>query len=238
MILHAAIHVLMFNGPEREMFNDMTMFWNLEKLSHRVEKIIYFGSGAEYDKRLDIRGVTEEDVGRTIPANEYGLAKYTMTRAARASENIYNLRLFGIFGKYELWDIKFLSNLCCKAMYDLPLTIRKDCCFDFILVDDLVPVVDWMITHAPKYHDYNFCHDGEYMLSDLARMVNRVSGKDLEIRLLSDERNLDYYGRNDRLRAELGGWTPTGMEKALEKLYAYYVGIRDEIDYDVLKNTK
>ena len=238
VIIHAAIHVPMFNGPEHEMFNDMTMFWNLEKVSDQVEKIIYFGSGAEFDKRYDIRDAKEEDLGRTIPANEYGLAKYTMTKAARASRNIYNLRLFGIFGKYELWDIKFLSNLCCKALYGLPLTIRKDCAFNFIAVDDLIPVIEWMIHNEPRYHDYNFCHNESYMLSELAQMIREISGKDLEIRLLSDERNLDYTGSNRRLRTEARGWAPTPIREAVTELYAYYAGIRDQIDYDKLKGTK
>ena len=75
VIIHAAIHVPMFNGPEHEMFNDMTMFWNLEKVSDRVEKIIYFGSGAEFDKRYDIRDATEEEIGRLENVSHQAVSK-------------------------------------------------------------------------------------------------------------------------------------------------------------------
>ena len=41
VIVHGAIHVPMFNGAEKEFFNDMQMFTNMEKISHKVEKLLY-----------------------------------------------------------------------------------------------------------------------------------------------------------------------------------------------------
>lgn len=237
-IIHGAIHVPMFNGTEKEFFNDMQMFLNLEKISCMIEKLVYFGSGAEFDKRYHIKNVTEEDFGKTIPVSEYGLAKYTMTKIARRSDNIFNLRLFGIFGKYELWNIKFISNLCCKAIFNLPLTIRKDCAFNFILVDDLPAVIQWVLDDKPKFHDYNFCHDQSYLLSELAIMVRGISGKDIEIQMLSDDLNLDYTANNHRLRTEVSAWQPTPMDQAIRKLYQYYDEHKRLIDYDILKASR
>ena len=238
VVIHSAVHVPAFNGVEKEFFNDMQMFWNLEKISHDLDRIIYFGSGAEFDKRYDIRNVVEEQFGDRIPISEYGLAKYTMNQIARTSENIYNLRLFGVFGKYELWQIKFLSNLCCKAVYGLPLTIRKDCFFNFLYIDDLVKITDSFINTKPRFHDYNACHDNEYLLSDLAQMVARISGKKLDIVLLSEEPNLDYSGSNRRLHSELKDIKITSMERSLELLYKYYFDNRNMIDYETLKETR
>ena len=238
VIIHSAVHVPAFNGTEKEFFNDMQMFWNLEKLSQDLDKIIYFGSGAEFDKRYDIRNVSESQFGASIPVSEYGLAKYTMNQFARRSSNIYNLRLFGVFGKYELWQIKFLSNLCCKAVYGLPLTVRKDCYFNFLFIDDLVKITDSFINKTPEYHDYNACHDNEYLLSDLAKMVVEVSGKDLDIVMLSDERNLDYSASNKRLHGELPQLEITPMKRSLEMLYQYYSDNRGQIDFDILKETR
>ncbi len=238
VIIHSAVHVPRFNGYEHEMLNDLLMFWNLEKISGMVEKIIYFGSGAEFDKRYNITNVAEEDLGSSIPITEYGLAKYTMTKWARNSKNIYNIRLFGIFGKYELWDVKFLSNLCCKAIFGLPLSIRKDCSFNFVFVEDLVQVVEWLIDNDPLYHDYNFCHDLNYKLTELAQMIRFISGKSLEIVLLSDDINLDYTASNLRLRREMNALEITSMEKALVSLYQYYCDIKESIDYSILQKTR
>ena len=238
VVIHAAVHVPAFNGYDKEFFNDMQMFWNLEKMSRDLDRIVYFGSGAEFDKRYDIRNVVEEQFGEHIPVSEYGLAKYTMNRIARTSNNIYNLRLFGVFGKYELWQIKFLSNLCCKAVYGLPLTIRKDCYFNFLYIDDLVKITDSFININPDFHDYNACHDNEYLLSDLAKMIVEISGKQLDVVMLSDERNLDYSADNSRLRNELKDLEITPMKRSLELLYQYYLENKDIIDYETLKETR
>lgn len=237
-IIHAAVHVPMFNGAEKEFYNDMQMFLNIEKVSRYVEKVLYFGSGAEFDKRYDITMVREEDFGRTIPVSEYGMAKYTMNLLARRSENIYNLRLFGIFGKYELWDIKFLSNLCCKAVFDLPLIIRRECSFDFLYIEDLPPMIEWFLEHTPRYHDYNICHGRPYRLTELADMVCAVSGKALPVTVLAPECNLDYTANNERLLAELPNIIITPMQTAIRKLYAYYEANRGLIDRTVLESSR
>jgi len=238
VVIHGAVHVPMFHGAEKEFFNDMQMFLNLERVSGQLEKLIYFGSGAEFDKRFDIRMVSEDAFGRTIPTSEYGLAKYAMNKLARRSDNIYNLRLFGIFGKYELWQIKFLSNLCCKAVFDLPLTVRKECWFDFLSVEDLPEIVTWFIENEPRYHDYNVCHGQEYRLTELAELVRSVSGKKLPIVLLSEERNLDYSADNSRLRMEIPQLQITPMERALKELYHYYNTHRNLIDFEILKESR
>lgn len=238
VLIHAAIHVPMFNGAANEYRNDMQMFHHIEKISRRVEKVLYFGSGAEYDKRRDIRQIREVEIGERIPVSEYGLAKYTMNQLARASANIYNLRLFGVFGKYELWQLKFLSNLCCKALYDLPLTVRSECYFDFLYIDDLVGIVKWFVEHTPRWHDYNICSGEEFLLTELAEKVLFVSGKDLSIELLHPERNLDYSGSNARLMAEYNGTPLTKMDNALQMLYSYYSSIKNQIDVKTLRESR
>jgi len=238
VVVHAAVHVPMFHGGEKEFYNDMRMFLNLERVSDHLEKIIYFGSGAEFDKRFDIRMVSEDAFGRTIPTSEYGLAKYTMNEIARGSKNVYNLRLFGVYGRYELWQMKFLSNLCCKAIFDLPLSVRKDCYFDFLYIDDLVAITCWAIENKPMYHDYNTCLGQEYRLTELAKKIRAISGKPLEIQLLSPERNLDYSGDNTRLCSECPADCFSGVDIGLRYLYDWYATHRDEIDYEVLKDSR
>ncbi len=237
-IIHAAVHVPMMHGEEHEYYNDMRMFLNIEKISSEVEKVLYFGSGAEYDKRFDICMAKEEEIGCSIPTSEYGLAKYTMNLLARASKNMYNLRLFGVFGKYELWEIKFLSNLCCKAVFNLPLTVRSDCYFDFLPVECLVEATRWFIVNPPRFHDYNVCMGRQYRLLELAQMVCGVSGKNLPIQLLSEEKNRDYSASNARLLAEAPELAVCSMKEALGRLYGYYEGNQNLINKDVLMRSR
>jgi len=218
---------------------DLKMFFNLEKYSDSVEKMLYFGTGAELDKRFDICKAKEDDIGKRIPVDEYGLAKYIMNAYARRSDNVYNLRLFGIFGKYEDWTYKFISNLCCKAIFDLPLSIRRECSFDYIYIDDLPEVVAWFIENEPSYHDYNFASGKPILLTEIADMVLKVSGKKLDVVMLDHEgRNNEYTADNERLRLQLPRFEPTPIYEAIEKLYKWYYDNRDRVDIDTLMQTK
>lgn len=237
-VIHGALQSLLHTGPEDIMLHDMQMFYNLDKLSAQLERVLYFGSGAEFDKRLPMENIQEEELGRSVPVSYYGLEKYIMALRARESRNIYNLRLFGIFGKYEHWQSKFISNLCCKAMYDLPLTIRQDCMFDYLYVEDLAPIVIWFLEHEPRFHDYNVCTGRPVSLREIAEAVLEVSGKTLPVLVAREGWNLPYTAGCGRLEAEMGALRLHSLKEAVAELYAYYQTQRDEIPFEELKATR
>ena len=219
--------------------SDLMMYFNLEKLSRDMDKMIYFGSGAEFDKRFDIVMASEDDIGKRIPVDGYGFAKYIMSNHARLSKNVYCLRFFGIFGKYENWTYKFISNICCKAVFDLPLTIRRECKFDYIYIDDLPNVVEWFLENNPKYHDYNFTYGSPVLLTELTEMTLQAAGKKLEVIMLNpDGFNNEYTSSNIRLINEVPLFKPTRLDIAVEKLYKYYVDNKDNIEYKILEQTR
>ena len=131
-----------------------------------------------------------------------------------------------------------MSNLCCKAIFNLPLTIRQECYFDFIYINDLGPIVKWILENNPKYHDYNVCSGKEYLLSQYANKIKQISGKDLKIKILHPEKNLDYTASNQRLISELGDGYITEIDFALRDLYAYYESHLELIDYQALKESR
>jgi GDP-L-fucose synthase len=232
-VIHAS------SSLENTLDSDLRMYFNLERISRNLRKLIYFGSGAEYDKRYDIVMATEDDIGKRIPLDEYGFAKYIMTQHARKSDNIYCLRLFGIFGKYENWTYKFISNLCCKAVYDLPLTVRKECAFDYIFIDDLPPVVEWMLDEDPPHADFNFVSGRPVLLTQIADMVLAASGKKLDVQILDPKgRNNEYTASCARLKDECPRFAVTPLEQAVEKLYRYYYDNKNAIAVNVLRETR
>jgi GDP-L-fucose synthase len=123
-------------------------------------------------------------------------------------------------------------------VFGLPLTVRSDCHFDFLYIEDLPDIVTWFIENTPKHHDYNICHGREFLLTELAEMVKSVSGKDLPIVLLSNERNLDYSASNLRLKDEMSRLRITDMKTSISELYHYYSSNRAEIDSDILKESR
>lgn len=237
-VIHGAVQNVTRVGYEDAMLHDMGMFFNIEKLSGQLDKVLYFGSGAEFDKRFPMERIREEELGRSVPVDYYGLEKYAMALHARASRSIYNLRLFGIFGRYEEWQSKFISNLCCKAAYDLPLTVRQNCMFDFLYIGDLAPIVVWFLEHTPRYHDYNVCTGQPVDLVSIAKTVLEVSEKELPIVVAKEGWNLAYTADNGRLAEEMGGVRLRSMRDAVAELYEYYRAHRAEIPYDELRETR
>lgn len=237
-VIHSANHSTVHSGAENAMQYDLQMYYHLQKFSPMLDKILYFGSGAEFDKRSDITLVREEQIGETVPADYYGLYKYIINEDARKSKNIYNLRLFGIFGKYENWQLKFISNLCCKAVFGLPLTVRQNCKFDFMYISDLPDIVKWALENDLQYHDYNICTGQPVELMELAHMVRNASGKDLEITVLNQGWNLEYTGSNVRFLQENPHAQYTKIETAIAELYDYYDSIQKHIDFNILGKSR
>lgn len=226
-------------NPALEVEINLRMFVNIHKVALKVEKVLYFGSGAEYDKREELVQVPESLFGEHIPESPYGLSKYVTNLIAQGSRNIYNLRVFGLFGKYEDWKTYFISNLCCKAILGLPLTIRQDCYFDYLYFDDFIHIVEWFIENSPKYHDYNVCSGRRYLLSEIASHIKALSGReDLPILIAKEGLNKEYTGANVRLKAEMNEFNPEPIEASITKLYNWYLNQLNHIDIEALKNTK
>lgn len=237
-VVHSAVHNPRNRGLESEIENNLKMYFNFEKLADSVEKIIYFGSGAEFDKRYPIDMVIEEQFGDRVPIDPYGFTKYIMNKNCMNSRNIYNLRLFGIFGKYEYWQAKFISNLCCKAIYDLTLTVRQNCLFDFLYINDLPSIVEWFIENDGEYRDYNVCYGTPIDLISIAKIIKKISGKDLKIEVFNQGFNLPYTADNTRLKQQIPDIKLTDYEESIEDLYKYYYDNKSSIDYETLTQTK
>lgn len=211
---------------------NLRIFNNFFIHSDLYGKMIYTGSGAEYDKRYPITSVTEEDLlYHSIPIDQYGLMKYTVNKMIEKSTNIYNLRLFGIFGKYEYWKTKYISNLCCKSLNGLPLSLRKNCYFDYLWIDDFCRLVEMFINlEEPRYHVYNAVSGRKVSLYELAELVNEIAGRKSDIIVCNDGWANEYTADNERIRQELPDWRLTDMHESVADLYGWYKEHISDID--------
>lgn len=105
--------------------DNLSIFFNLLKNKNKYKKMIYLGSGAEYDKNKPIVKIKETDFGRTIPQDEYGFFKYICSKYIEKEENIVCLRIFGLFGKYEDYRLRFISNAIVNNLKGLPMTMNQ-----------------------------------------------------------------------------------------------------------------
>ena len=210
---------------------NLKMFYNFANHSNLYEKMFYAGSGAEYDKRFPISMVGEDDIGHSLPVDQYGLMKYIVGRHIDKSDNIYSLRLFGIFGKYEYWPIKFISNICCKSLHDLPMSIYRNVKFDYLWIDDFLKVLEGVMgKERLKWHTYNVVSGKPVELFHLCELVRQHSGKSSRIIVCNDGYGNEYTASNGRLLDEFPDIEFTPIEESTKYLYQWYSEHFDDID--------
>jgi GDP-L-fucose synthase len=140
-------------APGRDVLDEnLKIFSNITSNSR---KMIFLGSGAEYDKSRPLEDVKESDFGKSKPTDDYGLYKYTCSESIGKSDNIVNLRLFGVFGKYEDYDIRFISNIICRAIFNLPVEMNQNMLLDLVYIKDLCRIIDYFIENKAKHKFYN-----------------------------------------------------------------------------------
>ena len=230
VLIHAGVYNprmetnLIYDEVER----NLKLFIYFYNYSNMFGKMIYFGSGAEYNKDFDIKNVKEENKNNGIPKGKYGFYKTIINELIGQSKNIYNFRIFGLFGKYENWSKTFISGACCKAMYNLPITIKQNCYFDYLYIKDFVKIINWGINADLQHHEYNIVSGKD--LITIADLVNKVTNKSLPIYVCKAGLANEYTASNKRLINEMGNIQLMSMEESIKDLYGYYCSIKDEID--------
>lgn len=189
------------DSADRMTDDSLRIFLNLYACREQYEKMIYLGSGAEYNKQLEICNIREEDCFRSPPGDSYGLTKYTMNLLASQSENIYNLCLFACYGPGD-HPSKFITHCIRCCLSGQPVTIRQDCKFDYIHVWDLGRMMSWMGTHPLQHHMYNVSGCEHAMLSDIAREVCKQMQVQSPVEILSPGLNREYTANGQRFWTE------------------------------------
>jgi UDP-glucose 4-epimerase len=214
--------------------NNCRMFFNLARNRHLFGRMLHFGSGAEFGVRVP--RMSERFFDNYVPADDYAFAKYIAAQFIESvSSNIYNLRLFGVFGKYEAWDVRFISNAICRTLHNLPIVLRQNVRFDYLYVNDLAKLTAWFTEHNPKYKTYNVCRGEVSELLSIAEIGVRISGKDPPIQVIQQGFASEYSGDNSRLIEEIGSFAFTPIDDAIRDLYTWYEEHIDEIDREALR---
>ncbi|KKM00810.1 hypothetical protein LCGC14_1800730 [marine sediment metagenome] len=122
------------NDPKKVLESNLRMFFNLARCRDSFGKMLYFGTGAEFGRDSWTENMDESFFDRQVPNDQYGYSKYLMTQFAMQTNNIYNLRLFGVFGELDNWRYRFISNICAHAVLGLPIKVHQNSSVDFLYV--------------------------------------------------------------------------------------------------------
>jgi nucleoside-diphosphate-sugar epimerase len=215
---------------------NLRMFFNLERCLTPNMRMIHLGSGAEYDRHQWRRKMPETFFDRHVPSDCYGYAKYLISKYIGFRDNIVCLRLFGVFGKYEEYHFKFISNAVVKNLLHMPITINQNVVFDYLYIDDLVKIVELFIRQIPIYNYYNITPTLSIDLITIAEIINTISDYKSDIIVLHEGLNSEYSGDNSRLLAEYSSISFKEYQVAIEELLFYYRSILTTIDKATIRS--
>jgi GDP-L-fucose synthase len=184
------------NGVDDQLaIGNMNMFTNLYRNRHRFKRLINMGTGNEFDTIFNNNSVQETELFNRMPVSSYAYAKNMIARCIADTENMLNLRLFGVFGNKEV-DTRFFKRL--KLARDR-FHIFQDVQFDFLWVEDLCTIVNHMIDGEWPWRDINCVYREKYMMSELANLFAQVNSIDSSIVAVDAVGNLNFTGHAGRL---------------------------------------
>lgn len=222
------------NNPEKVLQNNLRMFFNLARCRDSFGKMLYFGSGAEFGRDSWTKNMDESFFDRQVPNDQYGYSKYLMTQFAMQTNNIYNLRLFGVFGELDNWRYRFISNICAHAVLGLPIKVHQNSSVDFLYASDLTRIISWFIDNNPTHQVYNVCRGKSYEFVELAKQVRSLTNVNVDLVVNHTNINKHYSGSNTRLLHELPDFKFTSMEESLKNMLTWYQENKSILDAEQL----
>ena len=200
----------------QDFLNNIQMFKNLVDNRDGFGKLINFGSGAEFDRSLDIDSCSEEQIFTRSPKDYYGLSKNIITRIIYKYDKFFNIRIFGCFGKHEK-EGRFLMTNIKNALSNEPLNVHQDRFMDYISADDLCKILKFYFDNDIKLlpKDLNAVYKKKYTLKQLAKMVKFHLNSESEILIQQEGLANSYTGSSERLsKMDI---KLSGLEKEVER---------------------
>lgn len=176
---------------------NLEMFTNLWRNREKFDKLINMGTGNEFDTSKNIHLAPEHEFYNHLPKASYGYAKNLIARIIHSTPDFYNLRLFGVFHHTES-EKRFFKRLF-MATDSNPFRIFQDHYFDFINLEDLVPVIDAIINTQLNDFDFNIVYKQKRLLSEHAHLFADVHGIPHSRIVVDHTSSNNFTGQSDLL---------------------------------------
>ena len=184
------------------------------------KNIFTFGSGAEFDKSSNIISAKDEAWKKIPPADLYGRAKYLISQEIKKYPNVFNLRLFGVYGLYET-NNRFITHAINCVLKNEPITIRQNVFFSYLEVGDLCRLIYFFLQKQPKYKFINMVPPTKVNLKTLAGIVNKIAGTNRPIIIAKEGLAKEYTGKPENLLKEIPNFDFTPLETGIKRLYEF-----------------
>lgn len=166
---------------------NMIMIRNLYANRHKFKTLLNVASGYEFDHFQPNNLVHEYDIEKVIPRASYGMGKNFVSRIVRGVDNWYNLRLFGMFHEDES-DVRFFKKLKSGTG---AFTIDEDRQFDFVYLEDVLPMFDIGLAGNLKHKCVNLVYPEKYYMGELVKYFCEVNNVNREV--VVNKQGINHY---------------------------------------------
>ena len=158
-------------------FYNLIMFYNLIRKKEQFNKLISFGSGAEY----------------RVEYTPYGFSKKIINKLIHKHDNFYNLRIYAVFDEKEK-DTRFIKSNIQRYLNNEPILIHQDKLMDFIYMPDLISIVEHYIVGKDLLKEVDCIYDDTVSLSNIAQQINNISTSKVPINIEDPLPGQNYIG--------------------------------------------
>lgn len=178
-------------------FYNLIMFYNLIRKKEQFNKLISFGSGAEF--KTDY--------------TPYGFSKKIINKLIYKHDNFYNLRIYAVFDQNEL-ETRFIKASIKNVLQNAPIKIHQDKLMDFIYMPDLISIVEYYLTGKDLPKEIDCIYNDTVSLSKIAQQINNLSTNKVSINIENLLPGQNYIGTYSELPI-----TFIGLEQGIKKMY-------------------
>jgi nucleoside-diphosphate-sugar epimerase len=189
---------------------NVIMIRNLYANRHKFKRLVNVASGYEFDHFVPNNLVHENAVDNIIPRASYGMGKNFVSRIVRDTDEWVNLRLFGMFHEEES-DIRFFKKLKSGTG---TFTIDSDRKFDFVYLDDTLPMFDLAVQGNLRHKCVNLVYPDKHWMGDLVKHFCEIHNLDREVVVNSRGEN-HYTGAFNRWQEY--DYPRIGLKEALKR---------------------
>lgn len=196
---------------------------NIVRAKNSYKQLINLSSGAVYGKHQPLVTVSENELDdMPVPSDKYGFCNYLAANyLINSTRWCVNLMPFGVFGKYEDKDKRFITHSILQALKGEPIVIYQDVRFTFLSVEDLVAEIKRFI-QARGIKGFFNAGGIDVTLKELAVMIGQAAGKRVDIRVLEEGMANEYTCDDGKIRGLMGDWEYTPLDLAVRRLYRHY----------------
>ena len=181
-------------------FYNLIMFYNLIRKKEQFNKLISFGSGAEFNTEY----------------SPYGFSKKVINKLIHKHDNFYNLRIYAVFDEKEK-DTRFIKSNIKRYLNNEPIIIHQDKLMDFIYMPDLISIVEYYITGKDLLKEVDCIYDDTVSLSNIAQQINNLSINKVLINIEDPLPGQNYIGIYNELPIAFIG-LENGIKNVFDRL--------------------